>query len=133
MLRVIIPKNRIRHKRTKAFNNNPNLHNLKVYGIVDRDYRSDYEIEKLRENNIFILRVAEVENLFITEELVKLFAEHMGKDKEEVFKEIQKYVIDIRYANQIKCGIPEKYNSEFDKTIILRNNLEQQIEGCRDN
>ena len=53
-------------ERTKAFNNNPNLHNLKVYGIVDRDYRSDYEIEKLRENNIFTLRVAEVENLFIT-------------------------------------------------------------------
>ena len=29
----------------------------------------------------------------------------MGKDKEEVFKEIQKYVIDIRYANQINRQI----------------------------
>ena len=37
-----------------TFNNNPNLHNLKVYGIIDRDYRSDYEIEKLKENNIYI-------------------------------------------------------------------------------
>ena len=54
-------------ERTKAFNNNPNLHNLKVYGIIDRDYRSDYEIEKLKENNIHTLGVAEVENLFLTE------------------------------------------------------------------
>ena len=47
---------------------------------IDRDYRSDYEIEKYKENNIFTLNVAEVENLFITEELIRLMAEHMGKE-----------------------------------------------------
>ena len=51
--------------RTKAFRNNPSLHECEVYGIIDRDFRSDYEIEKLAEDHIYTLRVAEVENLFI--------------------------------------------------------------------
>lgn len=35
-------------ERTKVFKNNPTLHELEVYGIIDRDYRSDYEIENIK-------------------------------------------------------------------------------------
>ncbi len=87
------------------FNNNPSLHNCKVYGIIDRDYRSDYEIEKYKENNIFTLNVAEVENLFITEELIRLMAEHMGKEANTTFEEIKKYVIHTRFSHQIESQI----------------------------
>ena len=92
-------------ERTKVFNNNPSLHNCKVYGIIDRDYRSDYEIEKYKENNIFTLNVAEVENLFITEELIRLMAEHMGKEANTTFEEIKKYVIHTRFSHQIESQI----------------------------
>ena len=108
-------------ERTKAFNNNPNLHNLKVYGIIDRDYRRDYEIEKLKENNIHTLGVAEVENLFLTEELIKLFAEHMGKNQEEVFSEILKYVIETRFANQINRQICQSVVAEIKYTLACAN------------
>ena len=60
--------------RTKAFRNNQALHDCDVYGIIDRDFRSDYEIEKYREDRIFTINVAEVENLFIVEGLVRLIA-----------------------------------------------------------
>lgn len=92
-------------ERTKVFKNNPTLHELEVYGIIDRDYRSDYEIEKYKEDNIFTLKVAEVENLFITKEIIRLIAEHMGKDADEVFEEIKNYVIDKRFSNQIESQI----------------------------
>ncbi|MCI6791354.1 MAG: DUF4435 domain-containing protein [Lachnobacterium sp.] len=92
-------------ERTKAFNNNPSLHNCNVYGIIDRDYRSDYEIEKYKEHNIFVLNVAEVENLFVTEELIRFMAEHMGKDADEVFKAVKEYVIHTKFAKQIDSQI----------------------------
>ena len=91
--------------RTKAFKNSPTLHHFKVYGIIDLDYRSDYEISKYKENNIYTIDVAEVENLFIVEELVRLIASHFGCDPDSVFGEVKEYIIQQRYANQIEKQI----------------------------
>ncbi len=92
-------------ERTRTFNDTPLLHDCKVYGIIDRDFRSEHEIEKYKDKNIFTINVAEVENLFITEELIRLMAEHMGKDASNVFDEIKKYVIYTRFSNQIDSQI----------------------------
>lgn len=94
--------------RTKAFRNNPSLHHCQVYGIIDRDYRSDYEIEKYKENGIYTVAVAEVENLFLVEELIRLMAAHMGQKSEDVevtFEKIKDCVIQKRYAKQIEKQI----------------------------
>lgn len=64
--------------RTKAFRNSPSLHHCQVFGIIDRDYRSDYEIEKYKDDGIYTLKVAEVENLFLVEELIRLIADYLG-------------------------------------------------------
>lgn len=53
----------------------------------------------------FTLNVAEVENLFITEELIRLMAEHMGKEANTTFEEIKKYVIHTRFSHQIESQI----------------------------
>lgn len=57
--------------RTKAMNNSSQLHNFKCYGIIDRDYRTEYEINSYKKDNIFTLKVAEVENLFLVEEVLE--------------------------------------------------------------
>ncbi len=93
--------------RTKAFKNNPTLHHCSVYGIIDRDFRCDYEIEKYKEDNIYTINVAEVENLFLVEELLRLIATHLATDVEKVFADIKKYVVDERFANQITGQICE--------------------------
>lgn len=93
--------------RTKAFRNNPSLHDCEVYGIIDRDFRSEYEIEKYKDDHIFTINVAEVENLFIVEELIRLMAAHMGKEPDSVFGTIESYVIDERFARQINGQICE--------------------------
>lgn len=87
--------------RTKAFRSNPSLHHLKVYGLVDRDYRSDYEIEKYKTDGIYTLKVAEVENLFLVQELIYVIADYLGKNSEEVFGRIKKYIIHDRFKPQL--------------------------------
>ena len=87
--------------RTKAFRNSPSLHHCQVFGIIDRDYRSDYEIEKYKNDGIYALKVAEVENLFLVEELIRLIADHLGQSPDESFAPIREYVIHTRFAHQI--------------------------------
>lgn len=91
--------------RTKAFKNSPTLHHCQVYGIIDRDYRSDYEISKYTEDNIYTIDVAEVENLFLVEELVRLVASHLEKDSDSVFGKVKDYIIQQRFAKQIEKQI----------------------------
>ena len=91
--------------RTKAFRNNSILHDCEVYGLIDRDYRSDHEINKYKEDCIYTLDIAEVENLFLVEELVRLLATHLGKNPDEVFKKVKDYIVDTRFAQQIEKQI----------------------------
>ena len=104
--------------RTKAFRNNPTLHDCEVYGIIDRDYRSEHEIDKYKGEHIYTINVAEVENLFIVEELIRLMAEHMGKDPDEVFSSVKKYVIEDRFAKQINGHICEGTVAEIKYRLM---------------
>lgn len=88
-------------EQTKAFKNSASLHHLDVYGIIDRDYRSDYELQKLADDHIYPLQVAEVENLFLVEELIRFIASHMGSNPDEAFAEMKDYVIQKNFAKQI--------------------------------
>lgn len=93
--------------RTKAFRGNQFLHDNEVFGIIDRDFRSEYEITQYGADGIYAIKVAEVENLFIVEELIKLFASHMGLDANDVFHKVKNYVINRRFAKQIEGQICE--------------------------
>ncbi|WP_337942601.1 DUF4435 domain-containing protein [Ruthenibacterium lactatiformans] len=87
--------------RTKAFRNSPSLHHCQVYGLIDRDYRSDHEIEKYKDDGIYTLKVAEVENLFLVEELIRLMADRLGQNPDDIFAKVKDYIIHIRFAHQI--------------------------------
>lgn len=104
--------------RTKAFRNNLSLHDCEVYGIIDRDFRSEYEIEKYKNDHIFTINVAEVENLFVVEELIRLMAAHMGKDPDTVFKNIKDYVIGERFTKQINVQICESTVAEIKYKLM---------------
>ena len=104
--------------RTKAFRNNPSLHDCEVYGLIDRDFRSDYEINKYKEDHIYTLNVAEVENLFIVEELIRLMARHMGKDETVAFNAVKKYIVQDRFTNQINGQICEGTVAQIKYQLI---------------
>lgn len=93
---------------TKAFNNDDvkSVHHLDVKGIVDRDYLSEEEIEAYKEWGIVTLNVAEVENLFLLEPVVKLVAEHLGKDPDDIFTKVSNFVFK-EFEKERDCQLKE--------------------------
>lgn len=91
--------------RTKVFRNNSTLHHCEVYGLIDRDYRSDHEINKYKKEGIYTLNIAEVENIFLVEELIRLLASYLGRNPDEVVKKIKDYIVNTRFAKQIEKQI----------------------------
>lgn len=97
----------------KALKANAQLHHLSVFGIVDRDRRVSQEIAALEADSIFALTVAEVENLFCTEEVIKIASKRLARDpaadfqkvSEEIFKRLQQELdtqISLHVASEIK-------------------------------
>lgn len=81
---------------TRAFNDKKvrQLHNLKVSGLIDRDYLTETEIDSYKKDHIFPIDVAEVENLFLIEGLIKIAAEHLAEDPNEIFGKVKSFVFE---------------------------------------
>ena len=103
--------------QTKAMNNSKQLHDLKCYGIIDRDYRSDYEIESYKKDNIYALGVAEVENLFVVEELLEIVNEIMGFADKTNIENVKKYIVQERFKNEFYKQICEAVVSNIKYKI----------------
>lgn len=105
--------------RTKAFRKNTMLHHIAAYGIIDRDYRSEYEIEKYEKDGIYTIQVAEVENLFIVEELVREMAAHMGCDSDATFNKIYNFVVHQLFESQIQKQICQAVVAELKYRLSI--------------
>ncbi|MBC2575550.1 DUF4435 domain-containing protein [Peptostreptococcus canis] len=64
---------------TKAFQKLKSAHYTEVKGIIDRDRRSDEEILSYKSYNIFAPEVAEIENLFLIPEVIKVVCKKLYK------------------------------------------------------
>jgi hypothetical protein len=88
----------------KALKANSQIHHLDVYGIIDRDRRNQSEIDNLENESIFVLKVAEVENLFCTKEVLNIISERLARDPIKDFQMVSKTIFDRlknELANQI--------------------------------
>lgn len=84
--------------QTKAMKNTPQLHNLECFGLIDRDFRSEREINALKKHGIFTIGVAEVENLFLVEELLNVINTILAKQDKMSINKIKKHIIEDRFA-----------------------------------
>ena len=82
---------------------NAQLHHLECYGLIDRDYRTEEEIESLKAKGIYTIDVAEVENLFLVEELLLVINDILSPGDSKV--------------ENIKNKIIEFYQSQKDTQI----------------
>ena len=105
--------------RTKSFKSTQNIHNNNVYGIIDRDFRTEYEINKLAKDNIYTLKVSEVENLFIIEELINFLADYLAKNFNYVFSNIKNYIIKERFSNQIRSQVNKNVVSQIKHELSM--------------
>lgn len=79
---------------TKAFRKLNSLHQLQCFGIIDRDYLSDGQVEAYERNGVYTLKVAEIENLFLVPELIKAVASQLMIDEENTFDKVKGFIID---------------------------------------
>ena len=79
---------------TKAFNNEEvkKLHNNNIVGIVDRDYMTREEINAIENNNIKVLPIAEIENLYLLEGVVRAVAENQELSADNIFEIVKEFV-----------------------------------------
>ena len=75
------------------------LSTIKVYGIIDRDFRTDEEIEALEKDDIYCLNVGEVENLFVVPDLLDIMAKQLGCD-DETATTAQDFIVDLYNKNK---------------------------------
>lgn len=90
----------------KSFNEQNGFHHLESFGIIDRDRRPASDLVKLNSKNIWVLDVAEAENLLLDENIVKSVAIHMGRDPDDTF-------------NQVKSNLIAFFNSQLESQILL--------------
>src|SRR5690606_27865643 len=79
----------------KAFREQQGFHHIESFGIIDRDRRQEADLVNLNSKGIWVLDVAEAENLLLIEPVIKSIANHMVKDDDEVFNKDMQNIIDI--------------------------------------
>lgn len=106
--------------RTKAMKRSAQLHHLKCFGIIDRDYRSQQEINSLVNDGIYTIDVAEVENFFIIEEILYEVNRELGFTDDSRIEKIKNHIINDRFKNQMQKMILEAViaNIKYKLTCI---------------
>ncbi|MEA4826909.1 MAG: DUF4435 domain-containing protein [Clostridium sp.] len=119
---------------TKSLRNHNQLHHLRVFGLIDRDYRTEKEVEALKEDGIYVLDIAEVENLFIIEEIYNVVAEQLMRDKNDV-EEAKKFVINLFEScldTQIKNAVVSEIKYKLTIYDVNKNDEEKINEAIND-
>ena len=113
---------------TRAFNKIPNTI-AKAYGIIDRDFRSEDQLEKLQQQNVFSYDVAEIENLFLLPDIIIGFANY--KKEQCDIEEIEKRIL-IKFKQdkqaQISQYVSSAINAYFKSSHISVGNKKEEVE-----
>lgn len=125
---------------TKAFGQLKDFHTLESKGIVDRDRRTQGEIDYLREQHILVPDVAEVENLLLIEAVIKTVANRLMKDPEAVFGQVKENVtrlfikdLESQVILHAKHHVRKKLETAVDRKISTVEELTEHVESIREN
>lgn len=96
----------------KALKANQQIHHLDVYGLIDRDRRVQAEIASLERDSIYVLSVAEVENLFCAKEVLSILSNRLARDPEADFNAVSNTVFD-RLRGELDHQVSLRVSSEI--------------------
>lgn len=111
---LVIPKGSCANviQIVKGINDSGLLKNQCVVGIIDRDRRSETEINNLSKNNIHVLDVAEVENLFILPEIFEVVCESLELSFSDKFSDLTEKVF-ASFESEMEMQVCKKVSSEI--------------------
>ncbi|MDE6490227.1 MAG: DUF4435 domain-containing protein [Muribaculaceae bacterium] len=78
---------------TRVFNSLASFHHLDSYGIVDRDRRTEKEVEYLRNKKVLVSEAAEIENMLMLEEVIRTVASSRNRDENKAFNKVRNAVM----------------------------------------
>ncbi|KYL33650.1 MULTISPECIES: DUF4435 domain-containing protein [Pseudoalteromonas] len=96
----------------KALKANSQIHHLNVFGVIDRDRRLQAEITQLEQGSIYVLEVAEVENLFCAEEVLKIVSERLARDSANDFSTVSNTIFG-RLQSELDTQVSLHVSSEI--------------------
>lgn len=96
----------------RAYSRTAALHACKTWGIVDRDFKADDVLDSYEKDGVYALGVAEIENLFIVEEVIRAMARQFGVDEDAAFERVRSEVFS-RYANQLEGQVGKALMAEI--------------------
>lgn len=94
--RLVIPRescSNVRHSTT-ALRSLPQLHHQEAFGFIDRDHRSDEEIDSYQREGVFAADVAEVESLFLLPEVVQFVSKHLKRKPIQDIDQVKAVLFD---------------------------------------
>jgi ABC-type cobalamin/Fe3+-siderophores transport system ATPase subunit len=94
------------------------LHHAKATGIIDRDRRSDSQLEAYTKHGVFTLAVAEVENLLLVPEIVRAVSSNQKRNPDADLINVQNFLfkslngeLDVQVNERATYQIQQALNS----------------------
>jgi hypothetical protein len=109
----------------KSFNEQNDFHNIKSFGIIDRDRRKEDDIVRLNKKDIWVLDVAEAENLLLLEPIVKAVSNHMGKNPDDIFHQVKGNILGF-FGNQLENQILIHFSEVLRREMINASKIEKK-------
>lgn len=110
------------------------LHRLSSFGVIDRDFREDAEITYLKGLGVYVLDFSELENLFLTEDVLRIVAEKLHRsDFTDLFEKTKTLVLGEmeknkeRLISSIAAATIERGLKAFDAKAIGESNLSSSL------
>ena len=104
---------------TKAFNSRTEKFNKEYYGLIDRDLKSDEQVELLKADKVFCLPVAIYENIFLSKDIVDFVFKYLGRtDFANKFSDLEAEVKTKLFDENFKISYKKsKIQQEFNTSI----------------
>lgn len=109
---------------TRTFNSLKAFHDLDAFGIVDRDRRDEGEVSYLRKKQVYVPEVAEIENIFMLEPVIRTMARLNHRNPDEAFNKVRTNILhlfesDLRQQalqhtrHRMKKGVEHRIDGRF--------------------
>lgn len=112
---------------TKAYNRIENKYSEAV-GIIDSDFRTKEQLDKLATQNVFSYSVAEIENLFLVEGFLKGFAEY--KKESCNLEDIKREILDSFEKDlelQASLYVTQRINYLFKESHVKNGKTKDEV------
>jgi len=107
----------------KSFNNQSQFHHIVANGIIDRDRREAGDVKNINSMGVWVLDVAEIENLFLLEEIVIAVQNQLGISG-DIFTTVKQNVIEF-FSEEIGKQVHVHLQDSLSKSFRSLQNIQE--------